>query len=761
MIMATRSWRLCALLLLAAPALAGVGTWKNFTSMKDVRGIARDGHTYWAATSGGLFRWDAATGGYFRLTNAEGLRSIDLTAVGIDPRGGIWSGTSTGILHVYTPSTGSLSAILDISAFPGQTSKGINDLTFAGDTVLVSTEFGLSIFRLDRGEFGDTFTKFGSIPNNVRLNVNAALIGGGRIWVAITDGLSTHRVASAPITGANLLDPAAWTLSTVGGASSIPAALAFFSGTLYAGTSTGLYYYDGAAWQAVPSLAGKSVVALGSGDAYLAAATASREVWTVTAAGVATQTGTTLPFAPTSVVALPSGSPAVGSLTGGILTFTSPAWSSHVPNGPNASQFTGVAVAPDGTVWGASGESAGQGIYRYDGSQWISFTTANSPLPMNEVYRISVGCNGSVWGSIYGRGIVEIPAGRVTIDSARIYGTNVGMVGVAGDPAYVVTSTVACDGLGGIWTSVVLAADHRVLVHRNSSGAWSTRPLYIGGAAVTSLMDRPVDRCLAVDASGNLWAIVRDPGLKGVAVLGNVARVDSIIPRSNLITSANGLPSDDIKTVVVDKENDLWIGTDRGIGIILDPDNPARSGSIAAYKPLNGLFINTIAVDPLNQKWVGTSEGVVLLSPDGTQQLAAYTVENTQGKLIDNDVKSIAVDATTGTVYFGTTLGLASLTTAAAAPRTEYSKILVYPNPYVIPNSSPVTIDGLTANSNVKILTVDGMLVREIKTPGGRLGFWDGTNESGSTVASGIYLVVGYSEDGSQTGTGKIAVIRR
>jgi hypothetical protein len=206
--MLTRGWRLCALLLLAAPALAGVGTWKNFTSMKEVRGIARDGHTYWAATSGGLFQWDTSTGAFRRLTNAEGLRSIDLTAVGIDSRGDVWSGTSTGILHVYTPSTGSLRAILDISAFPGQNIKGINDLSFSGDTVLVSTEFGLSIFRLARGEFGDTFTKFGSLPNNVRLNVNAAIIAGGRIWAAITDGLSTHRVASAPITGANLLEEA-------------------------------------------------------------------------------------------------------------------------------------------------------------------------------------------------------------------------------------------------------------------------------------------------------------------------------------------------------------------------------------------------------------------------------------------------------------------------------------------------------------------------------------------------------------------------
>jgi ligand-binding sensor domain-containing protein len=759
--MTTRGLRLCALLLLAGPAFAGVGTWRNFTSMKDVKGIARDGNTYWAATSGGLFRWEEGSQSFFQLTNAEGLRSIDLTTVGIDPRGDVWSGTSTGVLHIFSPSTGSLRTVLDISSFPGQTSKGINALGYSGDTVLVSTEFGLSVFRLAKGEFGDTFTKFGSIPTNVRIIVYASVIAGGRVWAAISDGLTTHRIAFASVAGQNLLDPQAWTLSTVGGSTSVPHALASFAGKLYAGTTDGLYYFDGTLWQPVAPLAGKSIVALGAGATTLSLCTASREVWTVNASNAAQQTGTVLPFAPASIITSAAGAPVVGSLSGGILTFASPSWTSHLPNGPNSNQFTGVTVAPDGTVWGASGNSAGQGMYRYDGKQWISFTTQNSPLPMNEVYRVSVGCNGAVWGSIYGRGIVEVPAGRVSIDSGRVYGTNVGMIGVTGDPAYVVTSSVACDGLGGIWTSIVLPANRRVLAHRSSGGTWTTMPLFIGGAAVTSLMDLPVDRCLAVDGSDNLWAIVRDPGLKGVVVLGNVARIDSLISRNSLLTTANGLPSDDIKTIVVDRENDIWVGTDRGIGIILDPDNPARAGSIAAYKPLNGTVINAITVDPLNQKWIGTTEGAVLLSPDGTQQLAAFTVENTQGKLIDNDVKSIAVDAASGTVYFGTASGLASLSTAAAAPRADYDKLLVYPNPFFVPNASPVTIDGLTASSNLKILSVDGILVREIKTPGGRLGFWDGKDEHGSPVSSGVYIVVGYSEDGGQTGTGKVAVVRK
>jgi ligand-binding sensor domain-containing protein len=82
-------------------------------------------------------------------------------------------------------------------------------------------------------------------------------------------------------------------------------------------------------------------------------------------------------------------------------------------------------------------------------------------------------------------------------------------------------------------------------------------------------------------------------------------------------------------------------------------------------------------VDALNQKWVGTPDGVVLLSSDGVQELASYTVESTGGGLVDNDVKAIAIDNLTGTVYFGTTVGLASLTTTSAAPKEQFDHLVI------------------------------------------------------------------------------------
>jgi flagellar hook assembly protein FlgD len=104
---------------------------------------------------------------------------------------------------------------------------------------------------------------------------------------------------------------------------------------------------------------------------------------------------------------------------------------------------------------------------------------------------------------------------------------------------------------------------------------------------------------------------------------------------------------------------------------------------------------------------------------------------------------------------------LASLTTSGAAPRPAFEKLVLSPNPYVVPNQAPLTVDGLVENSSIKILSVDGRLIRALTTPGGRIGFWDGRDENGRDVPSGIYLVIAYSEDGSEVTTGKVAVVRR
>lgn len=738
--------------------MSAPGVWKSYTSMKTVRAVATAGTTFWAATSGGLFAWNSTQDSYTQFTNTEGLLSVDLTALTIDSSGTIWSGTSGGVLHGYSPASGQIRPILDI-AQSTKTAKGITFLRAVGDTILVGTEFGLSIFRLGTMEFGDTFEKFGAGTGGVRFAVPSAALFGGNIWACITDGQTINRIAVASLSTPNLLPPESWSLELVGSPGEIPQTLETFAGKLYAGTTAGLYVRDESGWSAVGQqiLGGQDVIGLARGSALLMIATSGGSLFTLNASGVLTEVASGAQFPLTSVTADRNDAPVAGS-SGGILQYHG-GWTPHAPNGPYSNRFISLAVDPDGVVWCASGAVGNNGFDRFDGTEWKSFTTATSPLLSDNYFHASIDCDGSAWLSSFGRGLVEIPFRSDRVDSSHIYYTNVGMVGLPNDPLYVVPGNVVCDSRGNRWSTIINPADRRPLVVRTASGQWRTLPGIVNGTRVAFLTDTPVDRELAVDAYDNLWAIVREQSVPGVMTLNNRGAIDSV--SAILVTSADGLPSNDIRTIVIDRENDLWVGTDKGIGIILDLQNPRGQGGVAAYAPLPGLVINTIAVDALNQKWVGTNEGVVLLTADGTQVLANYTVENTQGKLIDDDVKSIGVDEKTGTVYFGTLVGLSSLTTTAAAPMTDFDVIKVYPNPFRVPSDQPLTIDGLVENSSLKVLTSDGRLVCDLKTPGGRVGFWDGKDSAGRDVASGIYIIVGYNEDGSRVANGKVAVLRK
>jgi ligand-binding sensor domain-containing protein len=744
---------MCLLLPAALPAAAQqVGTWRNYTSMTSVTGVAADSQNIWASTTGGMFRYGRATGQYRQFTNAEGLRSVNLSAITLDADGLVWTGSAQGYLHVYDPNAGTLRVILDIAS-AAQTDKQINALSTRGDTVLISTNFGLSIFKRGKFEFGDSFNRFGTIPIGTKVTVRSSIIASGKFWAAISDGQSIDGVASAAVSAPNLQSPLTWTIDQFAGASVI--CLASVGDVVFAGTTKGLFRNNGSTWSPVGSFADSSIVALASSSAEVFIATAQSALYAMTAAGSirsiasATSTPTSIALSGTSVI--------VGTASTGV-QLSGSHWTAIAPNGPASNQFSSVTVDGNGVVWAASGYRNGAGMYRYDGTSWISYTTANSALPMQEVYRVSTTpCNGSSWASIWGRGLVEFPNGTPTLSSTHIFNVNVGMVGIQNDLTYIVPSNVVCDSRGQIWTAIILPADKNILQIRKTDNTWVRAPLIYNGIKFTNIVDEPVDHVLAIDGSDNLWFTARDPAYKGVACLQNGGRIDSVV--STLITSANGLPSDGVQTVIVDRDNTVWVGTDRGIAIIVDPSNPGRSSSIAAYKPLLGVTINCIAIDPLNQKWVGTPDGVVVLSPDGTIQIASYSVESTNGKLIDNNVRSIAIDNKSGTVYFASPSGLASLTTTAASSSDSPDKLFTYPNPFRLPSAVPLTVKGLAAGSTIKILAPNGALMREVITPGGSIGQWDGLDLNGSPVASGVYFLIGYNSDGTVV-KGKVAVIR-
>jgi len=209
----------------------------------------------------------------------------------------------------------------------------------------------------------------------------------------------------------------------------------------------------------------------------------------------------------------------------------------------------------------------------------------------------------------------------------------------------------------------------------------------------------------------------------------------------------------------LDVNGDVCVGTDLGMIIINDPLNPTRS--IVSRLPLRGQSIQAIAVDAVNNKWVGTKEGIVVVNSDATAVLAQYTVLSTNGKLVGDDIRSIAYDQKRGFMYFGTEKGLSSLEVAPVQTLRALSFLDVGPNPFLVPSVTPLTIRNLAAETFIKIISMSGGLVSQFKAQGGGRAFWDGRNTHGDIVSSGVYFVVAFADNGNQTGTAKIAVVRR
>ena len=227
-----------------------------------------------------------------------------------------------------------------------------------------------------------------------------------------------------------------------------------------------------------------------------------------------------------------------------------------------------------------------------------------------------------------------------------------------------------------------------------------------------------------------------------------------------------------VRCAVEDKEGNIWIGTNVGPLMLepsqMDSDNPVfqqikvprNDGTNYADYLLSGVDITAIAIDGANRKWFATNgNGVYLVSSNNIEEQQHFTAENSP--LISNTIESIAINGTTGEVFFGTDKGLCSYksnATEAAETMTQES-VYAYPNPVKPDYTGPINITGLSYNADVKITTANGTLVKEGRSNGG-LFTWDGCNKNGQRVASGIYMVEVATQDGHKGVVCKIAIVR-
>jgi sugar lactone lactonase YvrE len=592
------------------------------------------------------------------------------------------------------------------------------------------------------------------------------VVARGELWVGTRSG-----AASAPLSAPNLTDPASWRTwrAADGLPSDVVTALLASGDTVYAGTRAGIAMNAAgapAAWSVVPGSAGLDVVAMEAaappcGGGFFV----TPSLLGVIGAGAASVVDTMPGFIPAAAAPGSGSSVWIGSTLSGAYAYdlcgqASPdTLFSVLPAGPPSRRFISVEVDANGWIWSATGSRNGEGFMRYDGSGWRSYTVASDPrLGINEYYTMSVGPDNVKYAGSWGAGLAVLtPDGEID----TVYNTANGFPSSVLAEPFVVVGGVAVDQAGAAWVTTRTPPPDTSLTLLPAGGGIGY--LHGCGAGCTMRTPNNVFNDVVIDFNGTKWftnfsRFEPEPAV-GFYYYNESFDLPGTSQGWGRLTTADGLTSLQVWSAAIDLFGDLWIGSERGITIIYNTADPRRSAAV--YHPLPDQVIQDILVDPLNRKWVATKRGVFLLSTDGTSIVENFTVASTGGRLLDDDVASLAMDRDGGVVWFGTEKGLSGVRTAAIAPVRAYGELLIYPNPFVLPAAAPVTIDGLVSGSSLKLFSIDGALVRELGTPGGRIGFWDGRDEAGNDVGTGVYLVVAYEENGTETARGKIAVVRK
>jgi hypothetical protein len=269
---------------------------------------------------------------------------------------------------------------------------------------------------------------------------------------------------------------------------------------------------------------------------------------------------------------------------------------------------------------------------------------------------------------------------------------------------------------------------------------------------------------------GYVWANVITKGL--LVFNGNNTLGTYSDDNYKFLTDEEGngkLPSRDVLCMEEDLDGEVWVGTASGLAIFYSPAAIFEQSNINAEQILiqqdgntqillETEAINCIEIDGSNRKWIGTkNSGVYLFSDDGLGEVYHFT--ETNSPLPANNVYDIAINHSNGEVLFATENGIIGFFSTATNFDNEMSNVRVYPNPVRPDFEGNITIDGLAYDSNVKVTDVQGNVLHETTSEGGR-AIWNGRLNDGTRPATGVYLIYAGSPDGAAAEVRKVTFIR-
>lgn len=735
--------------------------WTGHFSYNRVFDITSGNNRVYVASENAVFIVNALDGSVQTRTTVNGLSGNTITAIFYSETfDTLFIGYDNGIIDVIVGDSTDVLTVVDIfdkvSIPPNR--KTISHFEEFNGFVYISSGFGISLFELGQLEFDDTYFigEGGGL-----LDVGSIAIQEPYIYAATTDG----GVRRALVGNDNIIDFNNWETIRTGSFEEILA----FNGMLYLQendrllrSANGLDYELFVQYPETVDdvrVSEEQLIVVYPGNIFLYDETGAQTALFTTLEGFTNRYSTALAL---------NGILYVGTVGSGVARFPIdiPANLTRLlPNGPLENEHFDVAASA-GSVWSVFGDFdvsynpfplKTQGISRFvEGEGWQSINPGDLFEVRNFVHVAINPSDPSIFfASSFNGGLVEVVDGTPTIVYDENNSTLV-PVGTTVDDVRI--NGADYDVEGNLW---VTNARSPIGLHRVTPGGqfsgFNTEEILSGSG--TNL------DALVIGQDGSIYF--------GTDTNGIIA----FSPSSNTFVRIAGedgganLPINDIRSLAIDRNGSLWIGTRLGLRVLFGPsqvfENPQVSTSPIiisqdglAQELLNDQVVTDIIVDGANNKWLATADsGVFFVSPNGQETIFHFTTDNSP--LPSNTVQSVAIDPQTGSVYFGTLRGMVSFDGSSTAPAENLDEVLVFPNPVRPGFDGNVRIEGLTARTNVKITDLVGNLVHEENTTGGSIE-WDTTAFGRHRVASGVYLILitGPPDDMQETQVEKVMIIR-
>jgi hypothetical protein len=752
-----------------------IGQWQEYLSYrKPISVTAANGRVY-CATRGGLFWLSIKDNSLHQLSKLNGLSDIEATKVK-------YNANNKKVLVVYKNTNLDIIAtngtIVNIPHVKNKSlfgNKVINSVYMNGPYAFLACGFGIVVLDMEKEEIKESYNMDSA---GSAVNVRAVTMDDLYIYASTDNGIYQA------LKTANLSIYTSWTKMT-GLPAGIYNTLESVNGKLYTNLSKSLmsnaynqdeiYVWDKVSWSVFSTIAPGFIckamknhnnklliTALGRTHLFDEASGRMDMIYNYNNSGfldsydadidddgylwIADQNfglikNKDFAFSESFIVTSPASSSAYAMCFGGDNLWVVPG--GLTPANANSNTTDGVSILSDNQWTVLSGK---QSLVNFDTIHDIINVIAD-PLNPKRVY-----------ASSFGRGLLEFydkkPSNIYNLSNSSLE------TAIPGNTSFVWTYGLAFDADNNLWigNSNVLTP----LAVKRTNGTWKSLNF-------SNVISKSYIAQVLIDRSNQKWCVI--PGGGGVLVYkGGVNDIPSKANTKLLsVAVGNGnLPSAGVFCLAEDNDGEIWVGTDKGVGVFYNPESVFTSQNFDAQTIkleqdgnvqllLETETVQAIAVDAGNRKWIATAgSGVYLMSPDGTKQIQHFDTRNSP--LFSNNVKCIVINPKTGEVFFGTEKGIISYRGDAVEGQENFQDVYTYPNPVKDNYTGPIVIKGLVENAILKITDISGSFVCELNSIGGQ-AIWDAKNFKGERVSTGVYMVFCTNQDGSKKIATKIMVV--